>query len=765
MKKTGFILPAILICILGMSYHTGTSASGNGHRTGSAALCADDSLATDSIWDIDTIPPIDTIAPILPDDTIGPDLPIDTVNPDTPGDTIVPNLPIDTVTPPDTVPEITIRRAVPITTEQFSIPDSISFDAEDNDLRHFIVTLSEAVSGKLKIREGLKARLILIKDSTQNDCEEGNPDSVQVDLTVDPDIVGEGENEGEAGDSTVTEITAIDLIPDLHGNECIFYPVENITDGNWEIEIPEGYFEVIPDFVDVDEFDFENEDFSDFKVCGAWHFKSTPWTGPGMFTIHDDDCQDGYIPSSKPSPYMTTGYYSLLYPILQSLGLRGCISMEGRRVGFSRWGTELNDNGKTARRLQDEVGWEIQNHSMDCIGEILNNWVVDSLSSSIADEILKKYPYSGIHQNATSVFDRQTGKQYFPLPDNSGWQESPSTYIKPYAGDFVTKRPVLYNPDFDLDCHWGRLFDLGPEYGLNVNCYVCYNASSSHALIPHLNEICPYGFADSSDILYNVPPLMSSATRLGLEGQVLKGYIGDNDTVNTFNQEHFEFFKKQIDECREKGGWIVFYTHMYRRCWKNHIPGALVSEGGTYPDEWVDPMLGTDPLNDPLDPPARLGISDWSEWFPCPGSRCDMIWQLFKYALDSGMINVTSSEGFENFGNKKSVGYFSYGVEIGQNIQNIEGTSKYYPHFVQGVNGEAYYYKPFVSGRISRRMNVSTLRDEITSGIQDITIAGCKNPDSQLTAVSLTGMQFKIDSLRQLPKGLWIVNGKKIIIR
>lgn len=162
MKKTGFILPAILICILGMSYHTGTSASGNGHRTGSAALCADDSLATDSIWDIDTIPPIDTIAPILPDDTIGPDQPIDTVNPDTPGDTIVPNLPIDTVTPPDTVPEITIRRAVPITTEQFSIPDSISFDAEDNDLRHFIVTLSEAVSGKLKIREGLKARLILI---------------------------------------------------------------------------------------------------------------------------------------------------------------------------------------------------------------------------------------------------------------------------------------------------------------------------------------------------------------------------------------------------------------------------------------------------------------------------------------------------------------------------------------------------------------------------------------------------------------------------
>lgn len=617
------------------------------------------------------------------------------------------------------MPDRNRRTVVPITDGHISIPDSIYFDGNEDSRISFAVTLSEEISGTLKIRNDMTARLVRISHDT---------------------------------------VSTVNLLAELRGNECRFHTEDRIPYGNWQLNIPEGYFEVIPDFVDVDEFDCENEDFENFSVSGAWHLKGVKWEGPGMFTIHDDDCIDGYIPSSVPEEYMTTGYYSLLYPILQSLGLRGCISMEGRRVGLTATEPELNDNGKVALRLQNERGWEIQSHSMNCIGEVLNNWVVDSLSSSSADEILENFPFSGINQNATTVYDRQTGKQYFPLPDNSGWQESPTEYIKPYAGDFATKKAVLYNPDFNLDWHWGRFFRLASEQGFNVNCYACYNASSSHALIPRLNQICPHGFADSPKILYNMPPLMSTAMRIGLEGQPIKGYTGEEDPDNRFNQKHFDFFKKQIDLCRRKGGWIVFYTHMYRLCWKNHIPGALVSEGGTYPDEWVHPMLGTDPLNDSLDPPARLGISDWSEWYPCPGTRCEMIWKLFKYALDSGMINATSSEGFKEFGNKKNFGYFSRGTKIGQNSQYIEGTAKSYPHFVKGANGEIYYYNPFVSKRITH-----TLKASASPMPTDLSFTPVK--PSGLTAVSLTGLRYGIKSINDLPKGFWIVNGQKIIIR
>lgn len=49
-----------------------------------------------------------------------------------------------------------------------------------------------------------------------------------------------------------------------------------------------------------------------------------------MFSIHDDDGMDGMIPFSIPMEYVKWGYFSILYPVLGSLGLRGYVSMEGR---------------------------------------------------------------------------------------------------------------------------------------------------------------------------------------------------------------------------------------------------------------------------------------------------------------------------------------------------------------------------------------------------------------------------------------------------
>lgn len=65
------------------------------------------------------------------------------------------------------------------------------------------------------------------------------------------------------------------------------------------------------------------------------------------------------------------GIFQILYPVLESLGLRGCVSMEGRRCGFTAYPPTLNDNGRIARRLQDERGWEMPLEGMDPLGDPL----------------------------------------------------------------------------------------------------------------------------------------------------------------------------------------------------------------------------------------------------------------------------------------------------------------------------------------------------------------------------------------------------------
>ncbi len=473
-------------------------------------------------------------------------------------------------------------------------------------------------------------------------------------------------------------------------------PLEN---GLWYLSIPQGYFELQPDFVEVEEIDIPEEDLRDFKVAGAWHKEGNEWNGIPMFTIHDDDAMDGQIPSSTPSDYMTTGYFSILYPMLESLGLKGCVSLEGRRAGWT--GNYSNDNVAILKRLQDERGWEVQSHSMACLGETLSNWAVDSINTPLADHILATETNKGPNSfQSTSIYDLSTSTQYMPLLDRSGWVEAPSIRIKPYVGDYSLRRVIKYNEDFDVDYHWGEWFRKAEKNGIKGRSWVTHNTSSSHANVPKINKVCPNGFADMVTPLYNLPPLLSTATRMMLEGQVIPGYKGESDPDNTFNQDHFEFFKKYVDEAYDQGGWIVMGVHAYRRCWKNSLPGALISEGGEYPDEWVDPMVGMDPLVDPLTPPAKLGIENWNEWYPCPGTRLYMAWELLKYARDLGMVNVTSGDGFDAIGNRVGEGYYNKGLRIGQDIPGIEGTRDWYPHYVVGANEEVSYYNPYYNCNI-----------------------------------------------------------------
>lgn len=487
--------------------------------------------------------------------------------------------------------------------------------------------------------------------------------------------------------------TVIYLYPVLDKDRriCDFvseYPLK-LTD-NYQVCIPAGIIRIKPEVEEVDEIDIDEELLCSMSVAGAWHKKGDTWAQPAMFSVIDDDSLDGQIPSSSPDPH-TYGYYSLLYPLLESLGLKGNLAVEGRRTGISSNPPYLNDNGKTLVRLQDEKGWDLLCHSMVCLGERMDNWLVDSLNTPLALKIFEEGPNYGVNSRTVSVYDMQTHKQYWPNAQNVEWEETPQRYIKPYVADYSTHKDLFYNPEYDIDWHWGEWKRRAEELGINPVGFVTHNSTSSHALVPEIMKVFPYGLSDVASININYTPMLSSGVRSGLEGQSLAGYDG-NSKDNTFNQTHYKKFCAQIDEALEKGGWIVFNLHTYRDCWKNSLPGKLVSEGGNYPDEWVIPMKDMDSANDPLSPPSQLGISEWSEWYPCPGTRLEMMWKVLKYAKERGLRNVTCGEGFRIMGNKSSFGYFNKSHKIGKDSSGLLDTEDVYPHYIVSPAGEVSYY-------------------------------------------------------------------------
>ncbi|MDE6022207.1 MAG: hypothetical protein K2G13_01770, partial [Muribaculaceae bacterium] len=489
-----------------------------------------------------------------------------------------------------------------------------------------------------------------------------------------------------------SQIVELEAVIDGSGRTCQLYPTSSIEGEGWRLMIPKNFLEFQPQYDDSwGIHHYSDEELRGLSVTGAWKRNGTFWDHKGLFSIIDDDTIDGQIYSSADGA-CSYGYYSLLYPLLESLGLRGNLAMEGRRAGLSLDPPDLNENGKIAKKLQDVKGWEVMAHSMECLGERQNNWIVDSLNSPLAQRILIENEPAATPAASVSIYDLQTCKQYHV--ESKGWVESASRWIKPYAGHYDTKTLAMFNPDYDAQWAWGELVERARNFGIEMKSFVTHNSTSSHALVREIQTYLKYGFSDLATPYYNIPPMLSTATRFAVEGTTLPGYKGESDPDNTFNKEHFKIFTSRIDEAAELGGWVAFNLHTYRKCWKNSLSGMLKSEGGSYPDEWVIPILETDELDDNLNPPKRLGINNWKDWYPCPGTKLDMFYRLLKYALDHGMINVTASEGFELMGNPIQEGYYSAGIKIGSDAYGLQSTSLNYPHYIKGANGAVDYYNP-----------------------------------------------------------------------
>lgn len=531
--------------------------------------------------------------------------------------------------------------------------------------------------------------------------------------------------------------------------------------GDWQLDIPEGYYILDSPTIELDSMPADTASYVSLTAKEAWHIPGTQWKGQGMFSVHDDDAIDSFIPTSGPSAWMKGGYLSTMYPMLASLGIKGNIAAEGQRMGFTVDPPMLNDNAKIMKKLQDEQGWEIMSHTMTA-RYYNRNWYVESLDSKLADKILREATYAGAKSNnTTSVYDAETGKQYQVNPNKTEWVETDPRYVKAYVSDYNTGKVMMYSPLFSVAYQHGEWFKLARELGFNAKTWTSCGSIISHANVREINKICPWGFADLEHNGINVPPFGSTVTRMSVDGLYLEGYKGEQDKDNSFNEKQFEFYKEKIDEAAEKGGWVIFSMHGYRPSYYNYRPGALVSEGGTYPDEWVYPVRSIEEYPDTyLDAPVEKGINDWSEWYPCPGTRLDMIWQLCKYAREKGLLPVTSSEGFELMGNKVNKGLYTKGGSYDIDRAGIIGTREKYPHYVVGANGEQSYYNCEDSNQISTVYHV--IEDEISIPTDTLDIY---KDNRTLSVVSPDGLRLKVKSLAGLREGLWIVNGRKVIIK
>ncbi|MDE6273168.1 MAG: hypothetical protein K2M31_09215, partial [Muribaculaceae bacterium] len=555
-------------------------------------------------------------------------------------------------------------------------------------------------------------------DNPDNPDDPDNPDNPD-----DPDNP-DNPDDPDNGDNPDPTDNIIYLYPEIDrsGRKVTLYLEGELTAGEWQLDIPEGLFEIQPEPIEVEEMPFSQEEMLALQPIGAWHKAGEEWTGRAMYSIHDDDGVDGKIPSCGSTHIPDrNGYFTILYPLLKSLGVRGNVSMEGWRCGMTTDPPAINDNGRIMYRLEKEAGWEMQGHSMEVLGDRNNNWLVDSLNSELSDKILLEAIGYGQANSTTSIYDMQTRKQYYPSDDRTQWIESDSLKIKPYAFDYYTKLPRLYIKEHCVAYHWGEWFRIAKEWGFKADAWVQHNGITSHDYAKEILKYAPFGFSDlNPPEHYNIPPMRSTATRLLVEGQSAPGYIGEMSDDNTYDHAQYKWFCDYIDRCKADKGWIILGLHAYRKCWKNYIPGALVSEGGDYPDEWVNPLEGMDYLNDPLDvPPARLGIRSWSEWYPCPGTRLNMLRDLILYCQINEMENVTSSEGFEHFGNRLMAGYFNKGYRCGYDRFILNDDRDTYPHYVQSATGEESYYRPLITDSVSHTFTIvdPSAEPDITTGI------------------------------------------------
>ena len=156
------------------------------------------------------------------------------------------------------------------------------------------------------------------------------------------------------------------------------------------------------------------------------------------------------------------------------------------------------------------------------------------------------------------------------------------------------------------------------------------------------------------------------------------GTDNSDDNYNVYNKSAYNSLISIIDKCIESKGWCVLRGHIYEsKFWNYYKPdydelygadaadcGPLCYKDENYPEEWIVP-LRHDELMDMIgenvndywnNPPERLGINSWADWYPCPGTTLALLYDGLEYAISKGVRFNNVSDVLNKFGNMFAIG-------------------------------------------------------------------------------------------------------------
>lgn len=409
-------------------------------------------------------------------------------------------------------------------------------------------------------------------------------------------------------------------------------------------------------------------------------------------SIIDDDTIDYQLPDSRGAEEPSEkygGYFSLLLPITLSLAAKhgkACqigLSCEGHRVGLTTLREDnddysaLNTNGNAVKWIHDNMGWNVFNHSMTA--QLPQHaYYVDGIDSELADTILTEGTYSSyLSLSNTVVIDRLTGKWYEVNSDLTAWVERTPTkkYAMPFYQDYITKK-WYFNRDFDFDYSWGEWNRRATELGLPYEKVIVHNGGTASAWMVSAARKYSY-FTVRTKGTHNYPPIAATVNRQSTAPSPSNGY-------NPWDDNWVSEMMDVLTACKESNSWVVLTTHYSTYNYRNYYetgrdypsaePGQpeLRAKEDDYSEEWIIPLKYSEIvelINGEADyistPPARLGISSWSEWHPAGGTHGASIYYLLDYAMSNGIDFVSPMDGWTTHGNILNLGVDRNGQTYG----------------------------------------------------------------------------------------------------
>lgn len=430
-----------------------------------------------------------------------------------------------------------------------------------------------------------------------------------------------------------------------------------------------------------------------------------------IISLQDDDAIDLQLPqsfqsnateSTQPPSYVRNqgGFASVIFPLLRSLNLKynstikGKLTLsvcaEGQRIGLTplfgmqdTFSGSLNSCGSVLKALIDKEDWECICHSMTS-RYLSNSYLVNGLDSEFANSLLVGATYDGtdgLGYSTTTCYDSVTKKNYKVKQDFSGWDECPIHYAKPYlALSKDADSQVVINPSYSVKYQVKTWLDRCDEAGLkHARCLVGWGNSQSEWSILEEQKYIDTVIESSSERTNTVPFMVNPTRNRMIVTPSQNGITEHADYYNVYNRYDYERIKGYIDDCVTKKSWCILRGHAYELQYCNkyfdyftdlygadrEYCGPLCYKDDNYPTEWIVPlkhdelldMYGDNTHDYWNNPPSRLNISTWDEWYPCPGTTLAMFYDLMEYAISQGVTFSKTQDVLDTFGNILAIGF------------------------------------------------------------------------------------------------------------